>query len=159
MSHEMLSSYQGPSACKEPFLNDVWFSTADALALLQNLEVYLAILQLELAINSHGCYAYHRYSCPVESPVLNGPCNTAHYTAACTCYRAFMCSGSHWRLAAFQSPSIWVGAEFSSSEFPQRSLELGVHSWWPIIDKMSEMQKFVLCYEGDILTFKQTTGP
>lgn len=108
MPHQMLSSYQGPSACKEPFVNDM-FSTADSLALLQKLEVYLGILQLESAINSYDCFAYQALLSCRKSAVS---CMKANYTAACTCYRAFLCSASPWKLAAFQSPSVWVRAVF-----------------------------------------------
>lgn len=90
MPHQMLSSYQGPSACKEPFVNDM-FSTADSLALLQKLEVYLGILQLESAINSYDCFAYQALLSCRKSAVS---CMKANYTAACTCYRAFLCSAS-----------------------------------------------------------------
>lgn len=99
-----------------------WMSCGSLLPMAwpcyRTLRVYLVILLSELVINSHDCSAYHRYNCPIESPRLNSPHNKAKSTKACTCYRAFTCSGSHWKL----SPGIWITAIFPSSEFPLRSL-------------------------------------
>ena len=117
-SQKMLRFYQRPLACQEPFLDDAWLSAAYHLALLQTSTWdYLVIFPLELVLNLHGCFAYHRYSCTIESPGLNGPWNKANYTATCTCYRDFMC----WQPSI--SSRIGVRAVFPSPEFPQRSIQ------------------------------------
>lgn len=130
-SQKMLRFYQRPLACQEPFLDDAWLSAAYHLALLQTSTWdYLVIFPLELVLNFHGCFAYHRYSCTIESPGLNGPWNKANYTATCTCYRDFMCCGSHWKLAAF-----YITQERSQSSIPKSRIptkehtEVGVLPW------------------------------
>lgn len=130
-----LMRYQGPLECKESFLNGMWFSAADGLALLQDPQ------SLPCDSPTGACHKFSWLFClsqilyyPIGFPGMYGPCNRANYTAACTCYCAFTCSGSHWKL----SPSIWIGSIPKFWIPKKKPTKLGVLPWWKNnIDKVS----------------------